>query len=228
MIWSCACLALRSRSTASSATSERKPPRSSRRSSMPLPPARTRGDRDRIWLGKSLCYGPMPVGIAISRCREMLEHARGVRWVEASILGMLAYLLAMADDPGEAHSRCFARSRAIFRGARNDVRARCARRDPARSSRWPGSGGCGTRARLGSRLPRGAARTSCALRSRRGSRTCSTSRGVTTMQTDSHGRVGEAAAADDIFSQVLWRSALAKVIARRDRDPSADSSPPRL
>ena len=55
---------------------------------------------NRLWLGSCLCYGPMPVGAAIARASEMLEQARGVRWVEASIYGMLGYLHAMADDPG--------------------------------------------------------------------------------------------------------------------------------
>ena len=67
----------------------------------------------RLWLGNCLCYGPMPVGKVIARCQEMLEHAHGVRWVEASTLGMLAYLHAMADHPAEARS-CYARTRAIF------------------------------------------------------------------------------------------------------------------
>ncbi len=58
----------------------------------------------KLWLGTCLCYGPTPVGAAIARCREMLEQAHGVRWVEASILGMLGYLLAMADEPDEART----------------------------------------------------------------------------------------------------------------------------
>jgi hypothetical protein len=42
-------------------------------------------------------------------------------------------------------------------------------------------------------------------------------------EADRFARTSEsAAAADDIFSQVLWRSALAKVLAHRDRDPHAD------
>ena len=37
-----------------------------------------------------------------------------------------------------------------------------------------------------------------------------------TRQSSSRGRATSAAAADDIYSQLLWRSALAKVRARRD------------
>ena len=76
----------------------------------------------RISLGSCICWGPMPVDAAIARTRQMLEEARGVRWVEAPILGMLGYLLAMADDLSwRVRTQCA--QPCDLRGARDDVQA---------------------------------------------------------------------------------------------------------
>jgi hypothetical protein len=61
---------------------------------------------------------------------------------------------------------------------------------------------------------RGSARTSCARRLRRGSRTSSTTRDATTTPSVSQEQARQ--------QRPLWRSALAKVLARRDGDTSAD------
>ena len=67
----------------------------------------------KLWLANCLCYGPTPVGDALAQTAELLDQAHGVRWVQASLLGMRGYLLAMADRPEEART-LHARSHAIF------------------------------------------------------------------------------------------------------------------
>jgi class 3 adenylate cyclase/tetratricopeptide (TPR) repeat protein len=176
----------------------------------------------KIWLGTSLCYGPMPVGVAISRCREMLEHARGVRWVEASILGMLAYLLAMADQPAEARAS-FARTREIFQELGMTFALAARALIPGEVEQMAGDLEAAERELVAGheyleKIGENELRSTIAARLahvlyEQGRHD----------EADRFARTSEsAAAADDIFSQVLWRSALAKVLAHRDRDPHAD------
>ena len=170
----------------------------------------------RLWLGTCLCYGPTPVSAAIARCRVMLEQAHGVRWVEASILGMLGYLHAMADDPVQAHDY-HGRSGAILEElgmtfplaarAVNSARIEMMAGDLAaaeRQLRW----GYEQFEQIGETEVR------------------STMAAMLAQVLHEQGRDDEAeqfaltsdelAAADDVYSQLLWRSALAKVRARRD------------
>ncbi len=171
---------------------------------------------NRLWLGSCLCYGPMPVGAAIARASEMLEQARGVRWVEASIYGMLGYLHAMADAPELARDH-HDRSGVILEelgmafplAARSVNSARIAVMagdlDTAeRQLRW----GYEQLEQVGETEVR------------------STAAAVLAQVLYDQGQDDEAeqfaltsdelAAADDVYSQLLWRSALAKVRARRD------------
>ena len=170
----------------------------------------------RLWLGTCLCYGPTQVSAAIARCRVMLEQAHGVRWVEASILGMLGYLHAMADDPVQAHD-FHGRSGAILEElgmtfplaarAVNSARIEMMSGDLAaaeRQLRW----GYEQFEQIGETEVR------------------STMAAMLAQVLHEQGRDDEAeqfaltsdelAAADDVYSQLLWRSALAKVRARRD------------
>jgi len=178
---------------------------------------------NRLWLGSSLCYGPTPVSAAIARASEMLERARGVRWVEASIYGMLGYLHAMADAPDLArdyHDRsgvileelgmAFPLAARTVNSARIEVMA--GDLDAAeRQLRW----GYEQLERVGETEVR------------------STAAAVLAQVLYDQGRDDEAeefaltsqelAAADDVYSQLLWRSALGKVRARRDGDVKARS-----
>jgi len=176
---------------------------------------------NRIWLGSSLCYGPTPVGAAIARADEMLERARGVRWVEASIYGMLGYLHAMADAPELArdyHGRngaileelgmTFPLAARSVNSARIEVMAGDLE-SAERQLRW----GYEELERVGETEIR------------------STAAAVLAQTLYDQGRDDEAegfaltseelAAVDDVYSQLLWRSALAKVRARRDGDVEA-------
>ena len=176
---------------------------------------------NRLWLGSCLCYGPMPVGAAIARASEMLEQARGVRWVEASIYGMLGYLHAMAGAPELArdyHDRngvileelgmTFPLAARTVNSARIAVMA--GDLDSAeRQLRW----GYEQLERVGETEVR------------------STASAVLAQVLYDQGRDDEAeqfaltsdelAAADDVYSQLLWRSALAKVRARREGSEEA-------
>jgi class 3 adenylate cyclase/tetratricopeptide (TPR) repeat protein len=172
----------------------------------------------KLWLGSCLCYGPTPVGAGIARAQEMLESARGVRWVEASIHGMLGYLLAMADEPAEArdHYRrgdvileelgmTFSLAVRTVNAGRIDLMAG----DLEAAETW---------------LRRGYER----LEQIGETEIRSTAAAVLAQVLYDQGRDDESerfaltseelAAADDVYSQLLWRSALGKVRARRDGD----------
>jgi class 3 adenylate cyclase/tetratricopeptide (TPR) repeat protein len=60
-----------------------------------------------------LVHGPTPVPTAIERCRELLERIAGDRFNEAYVLNALAQLLAMNGEFEEARS-AYARAGAIF------------------------------------------------------------------------------------------------------------------
>jgi predicted ATPase/class 3 adenylate cyclase len=177
----------------------------------------------RLWLGNCFCWGPMPVGEAIARCQAMLDEARGVRWVEASILGMLAYLLALADRAAEARAH-WVRSRVIYEelGMSFALAARAV--IPAAIEQRAGDLDAAER-----ELRHGHDQLEAIgeneLRS-----TIAASLGQVLYEqgrddeAERFARASEAAAAkDDIGSQVLWRSALAKVLARREGDPAAEA-----
>ena len=175
----------------------------------------------RLWLGTCLCYGPTPVGAAIARCRVMLEQAHGVRWVEASILGMLGFLLAMADDPVQAQEH-HARSGAILEElgmtfplaarAVNSARIEVMAGDiPAaeRQLRW----GYEQLEQIGETEVRSTMAAMLAQVLHEQGQDDEAERFALTSD--------ELAAADDVYSQLLWRSALAKVRARRKRTEEA-------
>ncbi|QMU78060.1 AAA family ATPase [Streptacidiphilus sp. PB12-B1b] len=64
-------------------------------------------------MGISLWRGPEPVPVAVERCRELLaEHGPGRRTVRATLGCPLAMLLALRDQPAEAH-RLLAESASI-------------------------------------------------------------------------------------------------------------------
>ena len=170
----------------------------------------------RLWLGTCLCYGPTPVGAAIARCRVMLEQAHGVRWAEAPILGMLGYLLALADDPVQARDY-HGRSGAILEelGMTFQLAARAV--NSARIEVMAGDLGTAEhQLRWGFEQLEQSGETEVR----------STMAAMLAQVLHEQGRDDEAerfaltsdelAAADDVYSQLLWRSALAKVRARRD------------
>ena len=170
----------------------------------------------KLWLGTCLCYGPAPVDVGIARTREMLEKARGVRWVEASILGMLGYLHAMADEP-ELARELHGRSGAILEelGMTYPLAARAV--NTGRIELMAGDLEAAEQ-----QLLWGYER----LEQIGETEVRSTMAAVLAQVLYEQGRDDEAerfaltsdelAAADDVYSQLLWRAALAKVRARRD------------
>ena len=170
----------------------------------------------KICMGSPFCYGPTPVVAGIERAREMLEQARGVRWVEASILGMLGYLYAMADEPAAArdhHDRSgtilaeLGLTFPLAARAVNSARIAIMAGDLAeaeRQLRW----GNEELERAGEREVRSTAAAVLA-------------QVLHDLERDDEAErfallSDELAADDDVYSQLLWRSALAKVRARRD------------
>lgn len=175
----------------------------------------------KLWLGSCLCYGPTPVGAAIVRARQMLERARGVRWVEASILGMLGYLLALADEPAEARDH-FGRGGAILEELGMSFPLAVRSVNAARIELMAGDLDAAEQ-----HLRRGYEQ----LEQAGETEVRSTAAAALAEVLHEQGRDDEAerfaltsdelAAADDVYSQLLWRSALAKVRARRDGDVEA-------
>jgi len=178
---------------------------------------------NRLWLGSCICWGPMPVGQAIERTQQMLEQAHGVRWVQASILGMLGYLFAMADDSEQARSY-EARSRAIYEehGMTFQLVARAL--IPA-GIEWMG----GDLDAAERELRQGHDELEAIGENELRLTIAATLAQVLYEQgrddeAESFARASaEAAAEDDLGTQVLWRSALAKVLARRDGDRAAEA-----
>ena len=177
----------------------------------------------RIDLGGGMCYGPTPVSVAAARCREVLEAARGVRWVEASVLAQLAFLEAMRGAADTAREQ-WRRSRAILEelGMTFVVVARAAipaaietmaRDFPAAEEYLRKS--CEALEAIGERDVRS---TNTALLAHvlyeQGADDDALACAVTSEQL---------AAADDVLSQCLWRAARAKVLARRDGDVVAEA-----
>ncbi|MGH3071638.1 MAG: AAA family ATPase [Gaiellaceae bacterium] len=176
----------------------------------------------RLWLANCLCYGPTPVGAALELTQDMLERADGVRWVEASLLGMRGYLLAIADRPAEARAHQ-ARSHAIYEELGMSFANAARVVIPAGIEQMAGDLEAAERELVWGRA---------ALEAIGETELRSTAAAMLAHVLHEQGRDDEAehfaresetaAAEDDIGSQVLWRSALAKVIARRDGDPDAE------
>jgi class 3 adenylate cyclase/tetratricopeptide (TPR) repeat protein len=175
----------------------------------------------KLWLATCLCYGPTPVGEGLAQTARMLQEAHGVRWVQASLLGARGYLLAMADRVDEARS-IHARSHAIYEelgmSFANAARAVL----PATIEQLAGDldaaerelvSGHGRLAAIGENELRSTIAASLAHVLHEQGRDD---------EAETYARASEEAAAeDDVGSQVLWRSALAKVLARRDGSADA-------
>jgi tetratricopeptide (TPR) repeat protein len=175
------------------------------------------------WLGTSICYGPMPVPDSIERCRAMLERAQGVRWFESAAHAMLAFLEALRGNTDEARE-LYATRRAHLEELGMTLQLAATTNVPAmiellagqpeeaeRELRWGYD-------RLGE-VGETEARSTIAAR---------LARVLFELGRDDEAeelsRVSEELAAeDDVTSQVLWRAARAKVLARRDRDPAAEA-----
>jgi tetratricopeptide (TPR) repeat protein len=173
-------------------------------------------------LVQALVYGPTPVDDAIARLADFYAHAVGDRALEAALTSSLAMLHAMRGDIDEGRER-YAQARAIYdelglnyrRANRSLVLAtvEMLAGNPSAAEqelRWgydmlAAMGEKGMRSTLAAYL----AEALCA-----------------------QGRLEEAeqfseicertAGSDDIVAQVLWRTALAKVYARRERFAEAE------
>jgi class 3 adenylate cyclase len=173
-------------------------------------------------LVQALVYGPTPVDDAIARLADFYAHAVGDRALEAALTSSLAMLHAMRGDIDEGRER-YAQARAIYdelglnyrRANRSLVLAtvEMLAGNPSAAEqelRWgydmlAAMGEKGMRSTLAAYL----AESLCA-----------------------QGRLDEAeqfseicertAGSDDIVTQVLWRTALAKVYARRERFAEAE------
>jgi class 3 adenylate cyclase/tetratricopeptide (TPR) repeat protein len=173
-------------------------------------------------LAMTLVWGPTPVGEAISRCVDFYAHAIGDSALEASCLSALAMLHAMRGEIDEARDQ-YAQARAIYdelglnfrRAARSLVPAtvEMLADNPAaaeRELRW----GYETLAAMGEKNARSVlaaflAEALCA-QDRLGE------------ADEFSGISAEIAGSDDIATQVVWRTARAKVYARRQRLAEAE------
>ncbi len=177
----------------------------------------------RLWLASGLLYGPTPVRKAIARCNEMLEESHGVRWMEASGLGILAYLEAMLEHTDEARE-LYGRTRAIYEELGMTFALAARSFIPAGIETMAGN-------------PAGAERELLAgyeaLEAIGETELRSTVAASLAENYASEGRDDEAeeysriseqiAASDDFGSQILWRGARARALARRDGDPTAEA-----
>jgi class 3 adenylate cyclase len=175
----------------------------------------------KLWLATGAIYGPTPVAEGLALTRTMLEEAHGVRWVEASLLGNRGYLLAMADRPDEARAH-YARSRAIYEelGMTFALAARAV--VPAGIEQMAGDLEAAER-----ELVAGHDRLKAMGENELRSTMAATLAHVLHEQgrddeAEQYARASEEVSAEeDVGSQVLWRSALAKVLARRDGSAEA-------
>jgi class 3 adenylate cyclase/tetratricopeptide (TPR) repeat protein len=176
----------------------------------------------RLWLCTSLIYGPTPVHGGIERIREMLELGRGIRWMEAAILGGLGYLEAMAGRPDDGR-QLYARSRAIYEELGMSFALAARAIIPAGIEAMAGEHEAAEHELL----------AGYTALSEIGENELRSTVAATLAQTlyevgrddEAEGYAdtsAEIAAEDDVFTQVLWRGARAKVIARRDGDPAAE------
>ena len=171
----------------------------------------------------SVPYGPVPVEEAIRRCEEILAGAGGSRTVEARTLRALAGLKAMVGQFEEARS-LVDRARTIFEDLGLRLRAgfvsstagfvEMLAGDPVTAEREL-LAGYETMDQLGERGY------------------LATVGGMLAQAIYAQGRYDQAekfvriskdaAASDDIASQVIWRSTLAKVLANRDKTEEAEA-----
>jgi tetratricopeptide (TPR) repeat protein len=182
--------------------------------------ARMAGDRTLevrrlVSLGTCVLYGPTPVPIAIERCRELLERAGGDRRTEAILLCTLSHLTAMQGHAEEA--------RDLYRLSRSVLEELGWRFDAALTSIDSGAvemlagDPVAAEAELRGDLE--------VLRGMGDRDHLSTTAALLAEALFEQGRLDEAdavaleggsiAAHDDVFSQYLWRSVHAKVLAGR-------------
>ena len=157
----------------------------------------------------------------------MLEESHGVRWMEASGLGILAYLEAMLEHTDEARE-LYGRTRAIYEELGMTFALAARSFIPAGIETMAGN-------------PAGAERELLAgyeaLEAIGETELRSTVAASLAENYASEGRDDEAeeysriseqiAASDDFGSQILWRGARARALARRDGDPGRRSTRPR-
>jgi len=174
------------------------------------------------YLTLALVYGPTPVEDAFARCIDFYAHSIGDRALEASCLSALATLLAMRGDFDEARER-YAQCRAIYDELGLDYRRAALSLVPAtvemlagnpiaaeRELRWgyetlTAMGERGVRSTLAAFL----AEALCALER--------------FDEAKQFTEISEATAArDDIVTQVVWRTARAKIHARRAQLENAE------
>ena len=176
----------------------------------------------RIWLVTSLIYGPTPVRVAIERVRQLLELGQGVRWLEAAMLGGLGYLEALGGNPDEGR-QLYARSRAIYEELGMSFLLAARAIMPAGIEASAGDYEAAERELLAgyealSALGENELRSTVAA---------SLAQTLYELGRDDEAEEfadisAEIAAEDDVFSQVLWRGARAKLLARRSADPAAE------
>jgi tetratricopeptide (TPR) repeat protein len=162
------------------------------------------------------------VSVAAEHCRRHLEAARGVRWVEASVLAQLAYLDAMAGDFESAWEQ-WRRSRAVLEELGMMVALAARATQPAAIAMMAGDPEAAER-----ELRHGYdALEEIGERELRSTNAGALAHALYEQRRDDEAlelsQISEdLAAADDVWSQSLWRAARAKVLARRDRDPLAE------
>ena len=175
-------------------------------------------------LVQALHYGPTPVPTAISRCEEFLEGAQDDRSLEAAMARTLAALTAMQGDFDEAR-RLWRRASGIYEelGTHRSAESQ-GRSSPPRSSCWPAI--LPRRPRVCDRATRRwttmGVKSALARRSRRS----------LPMRCATHGQLrgGRAlrrsartsSASDDLVTQIVWRIARAKALARREATECAE------
>jgi tetratricopeptide (TPR) repeat protein len=170
----------------------------------------------------TLVYGPTPVDEAIARCSEFYAAAAGDRALEAGCLSALATLHAMSGDIDQARDEC-AQARAIYdelglkhrRAARSlaDATVEMLAGNPDGAERELRAG-YDTLTAMGDQGVRST------LASFLGEALYAQGRFE---EAEELSRVAECAtAADDIVTQVMWRTVRAKVSARSGQFPEAE------
>jgi len=186
--------------------------------------ARDRREEELIltWLGARWCFGPTPVDEAISRCTEMLEQGQGSPWLEAAALVMLAFLTAMRGEFAEAR-RLNDRSKSIVRelGLKHSLAGRAqvaaiieglaGEPEAARRELLEGYGLLAEMGETDLRSTLAAYLAHALYELGRDD------------EAEAFARTSEAlSAADDVVSQVKWRLARAKILARRGELEAAE------
>jgi tetratricopeptide (TPR) repeat protein len=174
-------------------------------------------------LVQALVYGPTPVAEAIARCVDFNAHAIGDRALEAALSSSLAVLHAMRGDIDEARA-LWAHARAIYDDLRLNYRRAARSLVPSTIEMLAGNPvaaehelrwGYDTLTAMGEKGMRStlAAFLSEAL--------CAQGRLEEAQQ---FSEICESTAgSDDVVTQVMWRTARAKVYARRERFSEAET-----